>query len=116
MGKNYFNLIAKIDYPLSGGSQQVASMFVVNAQNSAPTYESQINSGSPATGALFTLLIELGTFKDAESDTIFYQANLKSSEPLPHWAYFFPISRTFRIQGTYTGSMEFQVRAYDKTD
>ena len=53
-------------------------MFVVNAQNSAPTYESQINSGSPATGALFTLLIELGTFKDAESDTIFYQANLKS--------------------------------------
>ena len=78
MGKNYFNLIAKIDYPLSGGSQQVASMFVVNAQNSAPTYESQINSGSPATGALFTLLIELGTFKDAESDTIFYQANLKS--------------------------------------
>lgn len=90
IGKVYLNIIAKIDYPSSGGTQQVASMFVVNAQNEPPVYDPSLNSMTPAAGA------DLNSFKDKEMDSIFYQANLKSGEPLPHWAYFFPSSRTLK--------------------
>ena len=61
-------------------------------------------------------MIDQGTFKDPESDTIYYTANMKNGDPRPSWAYFLPLSRTFRMQGNFVGMMEFQVRAFDRTD
>jgi hypothetical protein len=52
-------------------------------------------------------VIDQGTFKDPESDTIFYTANMKNGDPLPSWAYFMPLTRTFRMQGNFVGMMEF---------
>lgn len=80
---------------------------MVNAQNNPPAFDSQINSASPVVGNLYTLVIDQGTFKDPESDTIFYTANMKNGDPLPSWAYFLPLTRTFRMQGNFVGMMEF---------
>jgi hypothetical protein len=118
IGKYYFQFIAKIDLTssLPVETHYVSSMFMINAQNDPITFDSQINSASPVVGNLYTLVIDQGTFKDVDSDTIYYIANMKNGDPLPSWAYFMPLTRTFRMQGNVVGPLEFQVRAFDKTD
>jgi hypothetical protein len=77
---------------------------------------STINSASPVVGSLYTLTFDPQTFTDVESDTLYYFANMASGDPLPPYAYFLPMTRTFRIVSPVTGINNFVVKAYDKSD
>lgn len=68
------------------------------------------------TGSNYNLQFDSGTFLDPEGDTLYYFANLQNGDPLPSFAYFQPMTRTFKITAPIPQVLLIAVKATDKTD
>lgn len=75
-----------------------------------------INTASPVVGSVFSQTFDPQTFVDTESDSLYYFANMANGDPLPPYAYFLPMTRTFKIISPITGVNNIVVKAFDKSD
>ena len=77
---------------------------------------SAINSASAVVGAVLSLTFDPQTFVDKETDSLYYFANMANGDPLPPYAYFLPMTRTFKIISPIIGVNNLVVKAFDKSD
>ena len=102
-----------------GGTLSASDTFnlAVANVNDAPTVAAPLADQQATQGALFSLVVPVGTFADIDAgDTLTYSATLATGAALPAWLSFNSATRTFSgtPQGGDVGTLDVRVTATDQ--